>query len=159
MSFHAVASVDMAIAKFFKPCWLMKKKPINHMHSEEEVGISYPFIKIHQHLQANRLCLAASTLGKSLDISSLNWQKCDEALLGGLDPREQQLVTKFRERLACRETASEKVVQPVVLPRPAVQRTYSRRGRGQVTKFCNDSDNCPNHIELKSKQSVIFFDL
>ena len=40
VSFHAVASVDMAIAKFFKPCWLMKKKPINHMHSEEEVGIT-----------------------------------------------------------------------------------------------------------------------
>ena len=98
-------------------------------------------------------------MGKSLDISRLNWQKCDEALLGGLDPREQQLVTKFRERLACGETASEEVVQPVVLPRPAVQRTYSRRGRGQVTNFCNDSDNCPIHIELKSKQSVILFDL
>ena len=78
-------------------------------------------------------------MGKSLDISRLNWQKCDEALLGGLDPREQQLVTKFRERLACGETASEEVVQPVVLPRPAVQRTYSRRGRGQVTNFCKDS--------------------
>ena len=43
VSFHAVASVDMAIAKFFKPCWLMKKKPINHMHSEEEVGILHFF--------------------------------------------------------------------------------------------------------------------
>ena len=45
VSFHAVASVDMAIAKFFKPCWLMKKKPINHMHSEEEVGILHFFFK------------------------------------------------------------------------------------------------------------------
>ena len=98
-------------------------------------------------------------MGKSLDISSLNWQKCDEALLGGLDPREQQLVTKFRERLACKETASEEVVQPVVLPRPAVQRTYSRRGRGQVANFCRDSDNCPIHVELELKQSVILFDL
>ena len=117
-----------------------------------------PFLKIYQHLlQANKLCQAASTLGKSLDISSLNWQKCDEALLGGLDPREQQLLTKFRERLACKETASEEVVQPVVLPRPAVQRTYSRRGRGQVTNFCKDSDSCPIHIELELKQSVILF--
>ena len=117
-----------------------------------------PFLKIYQHLlQANKLCQAASTLGKSLDISSLNWQKCDEALLGGLDPREQQLVTKFRERLACGETASEEVVQPVVLPRPAVQRTYSRRGRGQVNNLCKDSDSCPIHIELELKQSVILF--
>ena len=70
VSFHAVASVDMAIAKFFKPCWLMKKKPINHMHSEEEVGItlfknlptsppgqqavsgSFNFGEISRHIQA-----------------------------------------------------------------------------------------------------------
>ena len=121
VSFHAVASVDMAIAKFFKPCWLIKRKPVNHLYSEEEVS---------------RLSQAASTLGKALDLSNLNWKKRNESMMmEELEPREQQLVDKYQEDLAQPGNGRrEETVQPVALPRPAVQRTYSRRGRGQQVK-------------------------
>jgi len=120
VSFHAVASVDMAIAKFFKPCWLIKRKPVNQLYSEEEV---------------NRLTQAASALGKALDISSLNWENRNESMMEELEPRERQLVEKFQEDLAQPGNGGrEETVEPVALPRPAVQRTYSRRGRGQQVK-------------------------
>ena len=122
VSFHAVASVDMAIAKFFKPCWLIKRKPVNHLYSEEEL---------------NRLSQAASVLGKALDLSCLKWEKRNKSTMmeEELEPREQQLVEKFQEDLAQPgNDRREETVEPVALPRPAVQRTYSRRGRGQVLK-------------------------
>ena len=117
VSFHAVASVDMTIAKFFKPCWLVKRKPINQLYSEEEV---------------NKMSQAASVLGKALDLSGLNWERRKELLTEELEPRERQLVDKFQENLAEQGNAREGTVEPVSLPRPAVQRTYSRKGRGQV---------------------------
>ena len=120
VSFHAVASVDMAIAKFFKPCWLIKRKPVNHLYSEEEV---------------NKMSQAASALGKALDLSGIKWEKRNESIMEDLEPRERQLVDKFQEDLAQPgNDRREETVEPVSLPRPAVQRTYSRRGRGQQVK-------------------------
>merc|ERR1719220_2093316 len=56
-------------------------------------------------------------------------------MMDQLEPRERQLVYKFQEDLAQTGNGGrEEAVEPVALPRPAVQRTYSRRGRGQQVK-------------------------
>merc|ERR1711971_745777 len=52
-----------------------------------------------------------------------------------LEPRERQLVEKYQEDLAQpNNSGREEAVEAVALPRPAVQRTYSRKGRGQQVK-------------------------
>merc|ERR1719361_2908632 len=103
---------------------------------------------------------AASVLGKALDLSGLNWERRKELLTEELEPRERQLVDKFQENLAEQGNAREETVQPVVLPRPAVQRTYSRRGRGQVKQSLSRSQTpvsvaptpppCPSDKEVVS---------
>merc|ERR1719430_2903614 len=92
----------------------------SHLYSEEEV---------------NRLSQAASALGKALDLSGLKWEKRNEFMMDELEPRERQLVNKFQEDLVQPgNDRREETMEPVALPRPAVQRTYSRRGRGQQVK-------------------------
>ena len=112
--YHPVARVDRDISRFLQPTWLFKRRPgvASSRYTGKEVSL---------------LGQAAARLGRSLDTSGLRWERLQGL---ELEPREAQLVELYREQEASLGSAGEAVA--VVVARPAVQRTYSRRGRGQV---------------------------
>ena len=107
LKFHQLSTVDRETSRFFRCCWPVKKPPGNSWPEEE--------------LQV--MAKGAQGLAKVLG-PNLRWQELREQ---ELEAKEVQLLRQYQKQ------EKEEELAPV-MPRPAVQRTYSRKGRGQQVK-------------------------
>ena len=111
VTYHGMASVDREIERFLRPVWLTRARP--GRYSEEELAT---------------VSRAAHTLGRALAVPTIPAVLEEE--VEAMEPREVQLVEAVRARQG--EVVEELEAPVVAAPRPAVQRTYSRRPRGGV---------------------------